>query len=222
MAPFIQETTSTVNNMASPPVMVKQSARLVEYEPGRTPIEIHENYAYENMMPRFPDVHWPALHEVPYYDRGIDGDEHFRRLLYGARAVQDYNPKIGTEVSGIDLSKLTNPQKDDLARLIATRGVVFFRNQHNFDVEAQRALGQYFGSLHKHATTSVPQQPGLEDVHVVFMEGDKDMRAMFTPTFLWHSDVSLLHSPSTGLSPLDCLAQHNYDKSQLNMSTSLL
>lgn len=45
----------------------------------------------------------------------------------------------------------------------------------------------------QHATTSVPKKEGLEDVHVVFT-GDKsvDQRAMFTPSFLWHSDVSRL------------------------------
>ncbi len=87
---------------------------------------------------------------------------------------------------------LTDPQKNDLARLIATRGVVFFRNQKNFGIDDQRELGQYFGQLHKHATTAVPRREGLEDVHVVYTgEGSPDLRALFTPTFLWHSDVSL-------------------------------
>lgn len=81
--------------------------------------------------------------------------------------------------------------KNDLARLISTRGVVFFRNQKDFDIEAQRKLGSYFGTLHKHATTSVPKRGDLDDVHVVYTdERSKDQRAPFTPTFLWHSDVT--------------------------------
>lgn len=207
MAPFLQETTSTANHIASPTVAIKHVVEPLDYEPGRTPVETHDNYSYENLLPTFPNIHWPALHQVTYHDRGIAGDEKFRHLLSSATAVQDYNPKIGTEVSGIDLSELTDAQKNDLARLIATRGVVFFRNQDNFDIEAQRALIQYFGVLHKHATTSVPRQPGLEDVHVVFAEGNKDMRAMFTPTFLWHSDVSFLRHAWTGLSSFGCLSE---------------
>ncbi|KAI9836354.1 MAG: hypothetical protein M1819_001383 [Sarea resinae] len=168
----------------------KQSTPL-HYEPGRTKIESYDStYEFEDLRPRFPDVHWDALTEVPYHDKGFLGDPEFRNLLDGATDVFDYNPKIGTEIHGVDLSQLTDAQKNDLARLISVRGVVFFRNQKNLDIDKQRELGAYFGKLHKHATTSVPRREGLEDVHVIFTEGDKDMRAMFTPSFLWHSDVS--------------------------------
>lgn len=47
----------------------------------------------------------------------------------------------------------------------------------------------------QHATTAVPRKEGLEDVHVVYTgDNSADQRAMFTPTFLWHSDVCLLGS----------------------------
>ncbi|GAB7355927.1 hypothetical protein MBLNU459_g6569t1 [Dothideomycetes sp. NU459] len=187
MAPYLQEGISLASDTGNP---VKRPTKPLTYEPGRTIAGSHEAYAYKDLLPAFPNVKWDALKPVSYYDRGIEGDKGFRNLLSNATAIQDYNPKIGTEVSGIDLARLTDPQKDDLARLIATRGVVFFRDQDNFDLNAMRELVRYFGKLHKHATTSVPQQPGLEDVHVVFTEGNKDMRAMFTPTFLWHSDVT--------------------------------
>ena len=160
------------------------------YEPGYTDIENHEFYEHDDLRPTFPDIHWDPLTEVPYHDKGIQGDPQFRNLLGAATDIFDYSPKIGTEVSGINLAKLTDAQKNDLARLISVRGVVFFRNQTDFDVDAQRELGQYFGKLHKHATTSVPRRPGLEDVHVVYTdEKSKDQRAVFEPSFLWHSDV---------------------------------
>ncbi|MCJ1250600.1 hypothetical protein MMC30_007828 [Trapelia coarctata] len=163
----------------------------VTYEPGRTPVEGHEKYEHQDLLPRFPDLHWDDLTEVPYCDKGLYGHPQFKNLLDAATDVFDYNPKIGTEIHGIDLAKLTDPQKDDLARLISTRGVVFFRNQTGFDIDAQRKLGQYFGMLHKHSTTAVPSREGLEDVHVVYTdEKSKDQRAFFTPTFLWHSDAS--------------------------------
>lgn len=161
-----------------------------QYEPGRTIVECHDAYEYDDLRPIFPNVHWEPLNEVPYDDRGTKGDPQFRHLLSDATDIFDYNPKIGTEINGINLAKLTDAQKDDLARLISTRGVVFFRNQTDLDINAQRELGQYFGQLHRHATTSVPRRGDLDDVHVVFTDdGSKEQRANFAPTFLWHSDV---------------------------------
>lgn len=119
------------------------------YVPGRTTVEDHTEYAHEDLLPSFPDIHWDALEYTPYEDRGLRGDPKFRNLLKDATAVFDYNPKIGTEIHGVDLAKLTDAQKDDLARLIAYRGVVFFRAQKDFDIDAQRDLGRHFGKLHK-------------------------------------------------------------------------
>ena len=160
------------------------------YVPGRTNVEDHGFYEHEDLRPCFPDLHWEPLTEVPYHDRGIHGHPQFRNLLAEATDIFDYNPKIGTEIRGVNLAKLSDAQKDDLARLISIRGVVFFRDQTDLDIDSQRELGQYFGKLHKHATTSIPRRPGLEDVHVVYTdESSKDQRAKFSPTFLWHSDV---------------------------------
>ena len=166
---------------------------IIQYEPGRTFVQDDDEYEYEDLRPAFPDVHWEPLTEVPYHDRGTKGDPQFTNLLSDATDIFDYNPKIGTEINGIHLAKLTDAQKDDLARLVSTRGVVFFRNQTDLDIDAQRKLGQYFGQLHKHATTSVPRRGDLDDVHVVYAdETSKDQRANFAPTFQWHSDVGIL------------------------------
>lgn len=197
MAPFLEESSTypTFTNKLSVTQdtldLPIRSNRVVHYEPGRTTVESHEDYEYDELRPSFPDVQWEPLTEVPYYDRGTRGDPQFRNLLSDATDIFDYNPKIGTEIHGIDLAELTDAQKDDLARLVSIRGVVFFRNQTDLDIDAQRKLGQYFGKLHKHATTSVPRRGDLDDVHVVYTdENSKDQRANFEPTFLWHSDVS--------------------------------
>lgn len=193
MAPGLIETTTAsayIGGKADASNVSSKSS--ISYLPGRTIVERHESYEHKDLLPTFPDLHWEPLSEVPYHDRGIQGHPQFRNLLSEATEVFDYNPKIGTEIHGVNLSKLTSAQKDDLARLISTRGVVFFRDQTDLDIDAQRELGKYFGKLHKHATTSVPSRPGLEDVHVVYTdEKSKDQRAKFAPSFLWHSDVSL-------------------------------
>lgn len=204
MAPFLEEPTAyptfshklKINKDTS---NLPITSRLdIHYEPGRTTVETHDDYEYDDLRPSFPDVQWEPLTEVPYHDRGARGDPQFRNLLSDASDVFDYTPKIGTEIHGIDLAKLTDAQKDDLARLVSTRGVVFFRNQTDFDIDAQRKLGQYYGELHKHSTTSVPRRGGLDDVHVVYTdENSKDQRANFAPTFLWHSDVIALVPSAT-------------------------
>ena len=196
MAPFLEEPSirptfsSELNiNKATLHQPAKKTLN-IPYEPGRTTVEVHDEYEYDDLRPTFPDVHWEPLTEVPYNERGTQGDPQYGNLLSDAIDVFDYNPKIGTEIHGINLARLTDAQKDDLARLVSTRGVVFFRNQTDLDIDAQRELGQYFGQLHKHATTSVPRRGDLDDVHVVYTdEKSKVQRASFAPTFLWHSDV---------------------------------
>ena len=202
MAPGLVEPQYQPTNTLTSASSLKQSPKsnnVHNYIPGRTTVQKHdETYEYEDLRPRFPNITWPAYTEVPYVDKGQLGDPTFKHLLADATDVFDYNPKIGTEIHGVDLANLTDQQKNDLARLIATRGVVFFRNQKNLDIDKQKELGKYFGELHKHATTAVPRREGLEDVHVIYTgEGSPDLRALFTPTFLWHSDVRRPHNPSS-------------------------
>ncbi len=169
----------------------EQTSSAADYVPGRTIVKKQDNYKYEHLKPLYPDEKWPELQETPYMDRGILGDPEFSNLKAIATDIFDYNPRIGTEVHGVDLANLTDAQKNDIARLIAVRGVVFFRDQKNFDLDAQRDLGAYFGTLHKHATTCVPKCRGYDDVHVIlYDENSKDQRTLFAPTFQWHSDVS--------------------------------
>ncbi|KAL8731580.1 MAG: hypothetical protein Q9166_003268 [cf. Caloplaca sp. 2 TL-2023] len=176
----------------APSLQHAEKKKPITYLPGRTAIDsCDDSYEHDDLRPSFPKLQWEPLSKVSYHDKGIHGDPQFRNLLASATDVYDYNPKIGTEIHGVNLAKLTDAQKNDLARLISNRCVVFFRNQTDLDVDAQRQLGAYFGKLHKHATTAVPRRAGLEDVHVVFTDGNaRDQRAVFSPTFLWHSDVT--------------------------------
>ncbi|OJD16194.1 hypothetical protein AJ78_03626 [Emergomyces pasteurianus Ep9510] len=188
MAPFLEE--QVLPQLREEPFNAKER-RALQYEPGQTAVEDHENYPFDHLLPTFPDIRWDPIEKLPYHDKGILGDEKFSALLSDATDIFDYNPKIGTEIHGVNLATLTDDQKNDLARLIAYRGVVFFRGQDDFDVEAQRSLGRYFGTLHRHATTAVPKRAGFEDVHVVYTgDNSVDQRALFSPSFLWHSDVT--------------------------------
>jgi taurine dioxygenase len=160
------------------------------YVPGVTPVNNQKSYKHEDLKPTFPDLKWEALEEVAYEDKGKLGHSQFKNLLAGARDVYDYSPKIGTEIEGVQLKFLSDEAKNDLAKLVATRGVVFFRNQQDFTPEDQLALGRYFGKLHKHATTGIPAR-GDEELHVVYNDGrSTNQEAFFAPASQWHSDVT--------------------------------
>jgi len=140
---------------------------------------------------------WAPLEEVEVVDRGLSADPTKANLLQAASKVTHLTPAIGTEILGIDLRQLSNAQKDELALLVAERGVVFFRDQE-IDIHQQLELARHFGPLHRHATTPIPRI-GLEEVHVVYNDASRrpDPSA-FTKLELWHSDVSYeIQPPST-------------------------
>ncbi|KAH9945087.1 alpha-ketoglutarate-dependent sulfonate dioxygenase [Epithele typhae] len=200
MAPVATETngTTTTNGVSKAPVKANVLFNPF-YSPDTTGDVNDTDYKYAKYKPRFPDVHWEPLDgNLPVTDRAQFADPEKKALFAAASKIQHLTPAIGTELSGIDLRQLTNAQKDELALLVAERGVVFFRDQE-ITIEEQLELARHFGPLHKHATTPVPRQPGLEEVHIVYNDGTRrpDPSA-FSKIELWHSDVSYeLQPPST-------------------------
>lgn len=91
-------------------------------------------------------IQYPKLPEFEHKDAGHRADPKKSSLYDNATKIFDLTPNIGTEIHGIQLSKLTNQQKDDLALLIAERGVVFFRDQ-DINPYQGRELGAYYGPL---------------------------------------------------------------------------
>lgn len=83
----------------------------------------------------------------PYSDAGFRADPDKKELFKAAKAVNHITSHIGTEIVGIQLKDLNDKQKDELALLVAERGVVFFRNQ-NLSPQEQEALGKYWGELY--------------------------------------------------------------------------
>lgn len=147
-------------------------------------------YKFAQYKPTFPDVKWEPLTEQKVVERGLFADPDKRALLSAASKVKHLTPAIGTEIHGIDLRQLSDVQRDELALLIAERGVVFFRDQE-LTIQEQLDLAAHWGPLHRHATTPIPKQPGLDTVHVVYNDHSRrpDPSA-FSKLELWHSDVS--------------------------------
>ncbi|KAK4130095.1 TauD-domain-containing protein, partial [Trichocladium antarcticum] len=90
---------------------------------------------------------YPALEPFEHHDPGKRADPSYPNLLPAGVAVTDLTATIGTEVRGIPLSSLSSAGKDELARLVAERKVVAFRDQDFADLPIEQALefGSYFG-----------------------------------------------------------------------------
>jgi sulfonate dioxygenase len=98
---------------------------------------------------------FPPTELFDFHDRGLDADKAKPNLFKSpGAALTKLTPRVGTEVKGLQLSQLTDAQKNELALLIAERGVVVFRDQDFKDIgpEKQKAFGSYFGKLHVHVS----------------------------------------------------------------------
>lgn len=150
-------------------------------------------------MPHWGNETFPPLERYEHRDHGLDADPKYPDILPEGTEVTDLTPTIGTEVKGVQLSKLTNAGKDQLARLVAERKVVAFRDQDFADLPITEALDyvRYFGRLHIHPTSGAPK--GQPEVHLVHRGlGDKTADAFFqtrTSSVAWHSDVSYENQP---------------------------
>lgn len=120
----------------------------------------------------------------------------------GSQNLKKITPKLGTIVSGIQLSDLTPEGKDELALFVAQRGVVVFRDQ-DWAQKGPQFVTEYtrhFGKLHIHPTSGAPK--GFPELHITYRRPDPQE---FERTFAhknnnvgWHSDVSYeLQPPGT-------------------------
>jgi sulfonate dioxygenase len=99
---------------------------------------------------------FPPTEPFEFHDRGLDADKAKPNLLnHPGISLTRLTPRIGTEISGAQLSELSDAQKNELALLVAERGVVVFRGQDFKDIgpQRQKEFAQYFGRLHVHVRT---------------------------------------------------------------------
>ncbi|KAL7940467.1 alpha-ketoglutarate-dependent taurine dioxygenase [Trichoderma barbatum] len=101
----------------------------------------------------------------PYHDAGLRADPTKKELFNAAKEVKHLTAHIGTEIVGIQLKDLNNKQKDELALLVAERGVVFFRDQ-DLSPQEQMALGEYWGELFPQG----PYVPGYPNITTIWTD----------------------------------------------------
>jgi len=78
------------------------------------------------------ETKFPPTEPFEFNDRGHLADKSKPNLIPKddkSVVVTRLTPTIGTEIRGLQLSKLSDAQRNELALLIAERGVVVFRDQ---------------------------------------------------------------------------------------------
>ncbi|KAF2446799.1 TauD-domain-containing protein [Karstenula rhodostoma CBS 690.94] len=154
---------------------------------------------YPNYLPTWNDKKYPPLEPFEHYEHGKDADASFSNLLKDATKVDDLTANTGAEVHGVQLSKLTDAGKDELALFVAQKKVVAFRDQDFADLPISDALkiGGYFGRHHIHPTSGGPD--GHPEVHLVHRGADdttsRDFFEERTNSVTWHSDVTYEKQP---------------------------
>lgn len=171
-------------------------------------LRIDPKYRAKARFPDFlptwdPKERYPPLTFHKYDDPALRANEQLVNLLPKDAGIKTkrVTPKFGTEVKGVQLSQLSPEAKDELALLVAQRGIVIFRDQDfakygpNFAVE----YGKYFGDLHIHQTSGHPET--APELHITYRRPDySEFERVFEDSHSsigWHTDVSYeLQPPS--------------------------
>ncbi|KAH9875412.1 hypothetical protein J1614_004904 [Plenodomus biglobosus] len=161
----------------------------------------HAPARYPNYLPTWDNekgVKYPPLEPFEHTEHGKKADGTFPNLLKNAQ-VDDLTANIGAEVHGVQISKLNDAGKDELALFVAKKKVVAFRDQDFADLPISEALkfGGYFGRHHIHPTSGAPE--GHPEVHLVHRGTDdttaRDFFEERTNSITWHSDVTYEKQP---------------------------
>ncbi|KAI1132393.1 hypothetical protein F5Y10DRAFT_207724 [Nemania abortiva] len=202
--------TATVTEAASAPKQLKDPRIAGQYKEFQTyhfsqeaeegKVEGFEAAKYPHYLPTWDKtLKYPPLEPFEHYEHGKDADTSFPELLPESAQVTHLTPTIGTEVRGVQLSSLSDAGKDQLARYVAERKVVAFRNQDFKDLSIPEALkfGGYFGRHHIHPTSGAPA--GHPEIHLVHRGAGDNRADMYfcqrVSSVAWHSDVSYEQQP---------------------------
>ncbi|CDO96530.1 unnamed protein product [Kluyveromyces dobzhanskii CBS 2104] len=164
--------------------------------------DYREKVAYPDFLPSWdPRQKYPPIKFHKYEDPGLRADPNFPNLLNGKATLKPLTPKIGTKITGIQLTQLSDAAKDELALLIAQRGIVIFENQDFIDKGPGYAeeYGKHFGKLHIHQTSGAPE--GYPHLHVTFRRPDRtEFGRVFSDKVTstgFHTDVSYELQPAS-------------------------
>ena len=112
-------------------------------------------------------------------------------MAYETLEVLPLTMRIGAEIGGVDLSRPTNRQLEEIAQAIADYQVIFFRDQH-LDHDSHKAFGRAFGELAIHSgVAGIEGHPEIVAIHA-------DADSKFIAGENWHSDLTCDAEPPMG------------------------
>ncbi|RDW83530.1 TauD-domain-containing protein [Coleophoma crateriformis] len=159
----------------------------------------YTDYRFKHFLAHTTLTKEHPLEEYDHIDCAFRADPEKKALFAAISSKKDLTPSIGTEVHGVQLSLLSDTQKDELALWAAERGVLVFRDQ-DFVYQSPEFLkeyGSHFGRLHVHSFGShVKEHPEIlsnlrDSNNTVF---DNYSAGMLTTT-RWHSDMTYEKNP---------------------------
>lgn len=127
-------------------------------------------YPYKDLLPIWDfETKYEPLTEFEHVDPGLKAldDSNARAFLAGGE-VEDLTPRFGSQVSGVQLNKLDDKGREQLALFVAQRGVVAFRDQDFIDEDPQWQVwnwGKFFGRPHIHPVSGHPKN--IPEFHLV-------------------------------------------------------
>ncbi|EPS43662.1 hypothetical protein H072_2334 [Dactylellina haptotyla CBS 200.50] len=148
---------------------------------------------YQNYLPAWPNDKYPPIEAYTHIDPGTRADPQLPDLHPPGSKHTPINPTIGTKITGVQLSSLSDAGKDQLALLAAQRKVLVFRDQDFADLPVEKALefGSYFGRLHVHHSSATAGEH--HQIHIVHRgAGDETWSRFFkgrSSHVSFHTDV---------------------------------
>lgn len=116
------------------------------------------------------------------------------RAPYETITVTRLAPTIGAEISGVDLTRLTEGQFGEIRRALDENLAVLIRDQHLGREDHKAFALRFGGTLHRHELASARVWDGKDyDPEFLAWRTGKDSR--FTAGDGWHPDVSCDPSP---------------------------
>ncbi|KAG6112944.1 hypothetical protein E4U13_004061 [Claviceps humidiphila] len=174
-----------------------------EHEP-RTEADYDEVHGTEDYPPclypqylpvwESPQAKYGPLEPFDYAERALAADSTFSELLPSGSKLRNLTATLGAEVSGVQLSALSDRGKDQLALLANEKKVLVFHNQDFPKLPIGQIVDycRYFGRLFLHSHSGFPK--GYPEIHIVHSRaGNKlspEFFAMRTHSMAWHSDNS--------------------------------
>ncbi|MGW7402155.1 TauD/TfdA dioxygenase family protein [Streptomyces sp. NPDC054833] len=136
-----------------------------------------------------PALDKPLMHYGPrVLERTAPG---MPAYTYRQLRISPLTPHIGAEIGGVDLSRpIGDELAEELRQALLEWKVIFFRDQHAFDPDAQHALAGIWGEPEPN-----PFFPKGDTVGVSRLA--KDAMAVGSEN-IWHSDHSFMAAPALG------------------------